>query len=114
MPGGFAMGVVASTLFVSVQASVDPAHSAVAASTLYLAGAIGGVTGMASCSAILQGSLRVILDHKLSEGGFEGHKKWKIIERAVSDVHYAEHTKPDISRIVVDSYVNALSWTHGK
>lgn len=79
IPGGFAMGVASSTLFVSVQAAIDPAHSAVAASTLYLAGAMGAVLSMASCSAILQGSLRVILDRKLSGVGFDGHKKWKVM-----------------------------------
>ncbi|KAK7178545.1 hypothetical protein DPSP01_014019 [Paraphaeosphaeria sporulosa] len=112
IPGGFAMGVAGSTLFISVQASIDSAYSAVAASTLYLAGSAGGVIGMASSSAVLQGSLRLILDRKLGEGGFEGLKKMKIIERAVSDVHYAEHAKPAISHIVVASYVDALTWTH--
>ncbi|KAF2451016.1 MFS general substrate transporter [Karstenula rhodostoma CBS 690.94] len=112
IPGGFAMGVAGSTLFISVQASIDPAYSAVAASTLYLAANAGGVIGMASSSAVLQGSLRLILDRKLDEGGFEGIKKLKIIERAVSDVHYAEHAKPAISHIVVASYVDALTWTH--
>lgn len=72
------MGVVGSTLFISIQAAIDPAHTAVAASTLYLASSVGSVLGMASSSAVLQGSLRVILDRKLSEGGFDGHKKFKV------------------------------------
>ncbi|KAL1608007.1 hypothetical protein SLS60_002946 [Paraconiothyrium brasiliense] len=112
MPGGFAMGVASSTLFISVQASIDPAHSAVAASTLYLASAIGAVIGMAASSAVLQGSLRLILDRKLSSGGFEGLKKMKIIiETAMSqllrplirqaplDVENPTHT---LRRILVD------------
>lgn len=37
----------------------------------------------------------------------------QIIERAVADVHYAEHAKPAVSRVVVASYVDALTWTHG-
>jgi hypothetical protein len=77
-PGGFAMGVASSTLFICVQASIDPAHSAVAASTLYLAASIGSVLGMASSSAVLQGSLRLILDRKLGEGGFHGGSKQKV------------------------------------
>lgn len=72
------MGVASSTLFICVQASIDPAHSAVAASTLYLAASIGSVLGMASSSAVLQGSLRLILDRKLGEGGFHGGNKQKV------------------------------------
>lgn len=78
IPGGFAMGVAGSTLFISVQASIDPAYSAVAASTLYLASSTGSVIGMAASSAVLQGSLRPILERKLSAGGFEGSKKLKV------------------------------------
>jgi hypothetical protein len=37
----------------------------------------------------------------------------KIIESAVSDVHYADHAKPSVGGIVVRSYVEALTWTHG-
>lgn len=72
------MGVAGSTLFISIQASIDPVYSAVAASTLYLAGSTGSVIGMASCSAVLQGSLRLILERKLTEGGFEGARKIKV------------------------------------
>ena len=72
------MGVVGSTLFISVQAAIDPVHTAVAASALYLASSVGSVLGMASSSAVLQGSLRLILDRKLSDGGFEGHEKLKV------------------------------------
>jgi hypothetical protein len=76
------MGVAGSTLFISVQASIEPAYSAVAASTLYLAGSTGGVIGMAASSAVLQGSLRLILDRKLSEGGFDGLRKMKVNSHA--------------------------------
>ena len=37
----------------------------------------------------------------------------QIIERAVSDVHYIDHAQFSIVKVVVGSYVEALSWTHG-
>lgn len=87
VPGGFAMGVVGSTLFISVQAAVDPAHSAVAASSLYLASSIGALLGMAGSSAMLQGALRSGLQRRLDDAGFEGRKKWKV--RIIAHSHSA-------------------------
>ncbi|KAF1950460.1 MFS general substrate transporter [Byssothecium circinans] len=111
-PGGFGMGVIISTLFVGVQASIDPAHSAVAASSLYLASSVGTLMGMAGTSSVLQSTLRKALNRRLDYAGFEGWKKLKIIERAVSDVHYSDHTKPRIAGIVIGSYIEALTYTH--
>ena len=31
----------------------------------------------------------------------------------MSDVHYADHVDPSVGGIVVGSYVEALTWTHG-
>lgn len=38
----------------------------------------------------------------------------QIIESAVSDVHYIDKVKPLIAKAIVSSYVEALTWTHGK
>src|SRR5690242_13805667 len=38
----------------------------------------------------------------------------QIIDRAVSDVHYIDKVKPLIAKVIVGSYVEALTWTHGK
>lgn len=72
------MGVLGSTLFIGVQAAIDPAHAAVAASTIYLASSVGMLAGMAGTSAVLQGALRRGLDRRLDDMGFGEHRKWKV------------------------------------
>ena len=113
-PCGFGMGMVLSSLFISVQAALDPAFSAIAASTLYLTTSIGCLAGLAGVSAVLQETLRHSLDRRLDKLGFDARTKWEIIEHAVSDVHYGEKAKPLIANAVVRSYVEALTWTHGE
>lgn len=129
-PGGFGAGVVNSTLFISIQAALDPRFTAIAASTLYLTSSIGMLGGMAGVSAVLQQSLRANLNARLTVMGFGDHKKLKvrpsqslashdwltrlqIIESAVSDVHYIDKVKPLIAKVIVSSYIEALTWTHG-
>jgi len=77
-PGGFGSGIANSTLFISIQAALDPQYTATAASTLYLASSIGMLGGMAGVSAVLRQSLRVNLDARLSEMGFGDAKKVKV------------------------------------
>lgn len=112
-PGGFGMGIVQSALFISVQAAIDPEHTAIAASTLYLTSSVGFLAGMAGVSAVLQGALRSILDHKLVDLGFSDKRRQKIIARAVSDVHYVDKARSVVANAVLGSYVDALTWTHG-
>ncbi|KAF2008123.1 MFS general substrate transporter [Amniculicola lignicola CBS 123094] len=112
-PGGFGTGVAQSAIFISIQAAIDPQHMAVATASLYLAGSVGMISGMAGVSAVLQGALRAALDRRIGEFGFGEGKTLKIIERAVSDIHYIDHAKPVIASAVVSSYVEALTWTHG-
>ena len=78
LPGGFAMGVLSSSLFVHVQASIDPAHSAVATSTLYLSSNVGMLMGMSGTSAVLQGTLQGALERRLTDAGFVDKMKWKV------------------------------------
>ncbi|KAF2819140.1 MFS general substrate transporter [Ophiobolus disseminans] len=111
-PGGFGMGIVQSALFISVQAAIDPSFAAIAASTLYLTSSVGFLAGMAGVSAVLQGTLRQGLDQRLDDLGFVGKEKWKIIEHAVSNVHYADRAKPLVGKAVVGAYIDALTWTH--
>jgi MFS family permease len=113
-PCGFGMGVVLSALFISVQAGIQPEFSAIAASILYLTSPIGNVAGLAVASAVLQGTLKQGLGHRLDSLGYDGKARWKIIEQAVSDVHYIDKVKPSIAKAVVASYIEALTWTHGK
>lgn len=69
VPGGFGTGVALSTTFIVLTASVDPSDVAVAAAGLYQAANIGAVVGLSVTDAIIQGSVRFMLDRKLQ--GFE-------------------------------------------
>jgi MFS family permease len=113
-PCGLAMGIVQSSLFISIQAGVEQQFSAIAASFLYLTQPTGNVIGLAIASAVLQGTLRQGLDRRLAESGFRQPRRSHIIEVAVSDVHYVYRAKPLIVKAVVGSYIDALMWTHGK
>jgi predicted MFS family arabinose efflux permease len=114
LPGGFGTGIVQSALFISIQAAIDPAHAAVATSNLYLANSIGMVAGMAGVNAVLQEGLRYGLVKRLGDLGFGEEKISKIIDKASRDVHYVDRARPEIARAVVGSYVEALTWTHGR
>lgn len=113
IPGGFGTGIVQSALFISMQAAIDPAHAAVAASSLYLASSVGMVAGMAGVSAVLQEGLRYGLVKRLSGIGFEDGKILRIVGQAMRDVHYISHARPEVVGAVVESYIEALTWTHG-
>ncbi|KAF9696856.1 hypothetical protein EKO04_005201 [Ascochyta lentis] len=76
-PGGFGTGIASSTLFVSIQAALDPSFAAIAASTLYLSSSVGMLGGMAGVSAVLQQSLRANLEDRLTHMSFSDKKKWK-------------------------------------
>jgi MFS family permease len=87
-PGGFGSGIANSALFISIQAALDPRFAAIAASTLYLASSIGMLAGMAGVSAVLQQSLRVGLDDRLTHLGIADEKKWKVRLRMHLSRHY--------------------------
>jgi MFS family permease len=113
VPGGFGSGIVQSALFISIQAAIDPAYAAVAASNLYLANSVGMVAGMAGVNAVLQEGLRYGLAKRLGDLGFGEGKIFKIIDKAARDVHYVDRASPAVARAIVGSYVEALTWTHG-
>jgi MFS family permease len=112
-PCGFAMGTLQSSLFISVQAGIDPIFSAVAASMLYLAQPTGNVAGLAVASAVLQGTLKQGLSQRLEKLGFEEKTKKKVIALALSDVHYINKAKIPTAKAIIESYIDALTWTHG-
>ncbi|KAF2727601.1 MFS general substrate transporter [Polyplosphaeria fusca] len=113
VPGGFGTGMAQSAVFIALQAAIDPEHTAVATASLYLSGTVGMIVGMASVSAVLQQFLRTGLERRIGSFGFSEEKTAKIIERAVSDVHYIDLAKPRVSQAVVGAYIDALTWTHG-
>lgn len=113
-PCGFAMGTMLSALFISIQAGVEPAYAAISASMLYLTQPTGNVVGLAAASALLQGRLRQGLDIRLDKMGYAGAIKDSIIEEAVSNVHYVDNAPRSVAKAVIESYIYALSSTHGK
>lgn len=112
-PCGFGMGIVLSALFISVQAGVDPSLSAIAASLLYLTTSTGNVAGLAGVSAVLQETLRRGLNERLHALKLDEETIRKVIEHAVSDVHYVDEAGSSIAKAVIGSYIEALTWTHG-
>jgi MFS family permease len=113
-PCGLAMGIMQSALFISIQAGIASEFAAIAASVLYLTQPTGNVAGLAVASAVLQGTLKQGLGRRLQALGITDGKQSRIIEGAVSDVHYVNKATPLIGKAVVGSYVEALTWTHGK
>lgn len=113
-PGGFGMGIVQSALFISVQAAIDPAFTAIATSTLYVTSSIGFLAGMAGVSAVLQQVLRTGLTYRLTKLGLGSDERGVIIEQALADVHYIDKAAPPIASAVLDSYIDAFTKTHGK
>lgn len=75
-PGGFGSGMAQSALFISIQAAVDSAHRAVAASTLSLCSTTGMMTGMAAVAAVLQEMVQRTLGRRLLLIGYnEGARR---------------------------------------
>ncbi|OAL51173.1 MFS general substrate transporter [Pyrenochaeta sp. DS3sAY3a] len=111
-PGGFGMGIVQSALFISVQAAIDPAFTAIATSTLYVTSSIGFLAGMAGVSAVLQQVLRTGLIHRLTKLGLGSDERGVIIEQALADVHYIDKAAPPIASAVLGSYIDAFTKTH--
>lgn len=78
LPGGMGTGIAQSAVFIGLQAAIDPAHNAVAITSLYLSTSVGMVAGVVGVSAVLQGMLRNRLESRLDDMGFSEVKKWKV------------------------------------
>lgn len=66
-PGGFGMGLIASSVFVGLAASVPEEEVAIAGSGMYLILNIGGVAGTAAGSAVFETTLRKTLQASLAD-----------------------------------------------
>ncbi|KAF2805302.1 major facilitator superfamily transporter [Mytilinidion resinicola] len=112
IPGGFGQGLAQSALFISLQAAIDPAHTAVATSALYLTGTIGMIMGLAGVSATMQETLRRGLDRRLLSLGFGHIKRGKIIHKAVSDIGYVQNATGAVGEAVLGAYIEGIEYTH--
>lgn len=108
LPGGFGTGVALSTTFIGLAAGVDQIDIAVAGTGLYQAQNIGAVVGLSGVGALLQGTLRPQLERRL-QGVKHGHR---IIERSTADIGYVQSLKGEVRDLVVECYVQSLTYTH--
>ncbi|KAK4223966.1 major facilitator superfamily domain-containing protein [Podospora fimiseda] len=111
-PGGFGTGIAQSAVFISLQAVVDPAHTAPAVSFMYLSSTIALTMGLSVSSAVEGVALRWMLNHKLADLGFGAEEIRKIIGDAISDVDFVDRITGQVKDAVVSSYVYGLWWTH--
>ncbi|KAE8450081.1 hypothetical protein EG329_006862 [Mollisiaceae sp. DMI_Dod_QoI] len=108
IPGGFGMGVVISCSMISLVAGVKKQEIAVATGGLYLSSGIGTMIGIAGSSAVQMGTLRALLERRLS--GFENSKE--ILEEAISNVGSIEGLEEGVRKVVVGCYVKSLEYSH--
>lgn len=67
-----------TAVFVSINAIVEPAHKAVAASGLYLSMPVGMITGIAITNALLQEVMQKHLDRDLAKLGLSVAERVKV------------------------------------
>ncbi|ROW07674.1 hypothetical protein VMCG_03348 [Cytospora schulzeri] len=111
-PGGFGTGVALSAVFIAVQASVQKAHLAPAVSSLYLSQGFGCVVGLAAVSAAFQAGLRGTLEARLVQLNLDAELRDEIIAKAVASVDYLYKARGDIARVITESYVDGLWYSH--
>ncbi|OCK82915.1 major facilitator superfamily transporter [Lepidopterella palustris CBS 459.81] len=112
IPGGLGTGIAQSALFISLQAAIDPAHTAVATSALYLSATVGMIMGLAGVSTTMQEMLRRALDRRLLGLGYGTRKRAGIVEKAVSDIGYVHNVTGVVANAVMGAYVEGLGYTH--
>ncbi|KAI1626106.1 major facilitator superfamily domain-containing protein [Exophiala viscosa] len=107
--GGFGSGIIQSTSFVHLAASLDQSEIAIAGTILYLAQNIFVLVGIQVATAVLQGRLRVSLEHDLGDV----KDRAKIIEQAISSIDYIWDMPPLVRKLVVRAYFNSLTYSYG-
>ncbi|AEO67840.1 uncharacterized protein THITE_2116958, partial [Thermothielavioides terrestris NRRL 8126] len=112
-PSGFGTGIAQSAVFISLQAVVDPAHTAPAISFMYLTTTIAVTLGLPVANAVMQAALRRSLGARLPALGLAPDEVRRIIENTVSDVDFVDRITGRVRDAVVGSYVDGLWWSHG-
>ncbi|KAF8849187.1 hypothetical protein BDZ45DRAFT_663492 [Acephala macrosclerotiorum] len=108
VPGGFGTGIVFSSSIIGLVAGVRKEEMAVATGGLYLSGGVGMMVGVAGSSSVQLGALRSLL-----EKGLAGFENWKeILEKVVSDVGVIKGLEEGVRKVVVESYVKSLEYSH--
>ncbi|KPM42363.1 hypothetical protein AK830_g4238 [Neonectria ditissima] len=113
IPGGMGTGIAQSAVFIALQAAIDPADKAAAASALYLTGTIGCIIGLAASSAITQGVLRVVVQAKLAQLGMERSFIDEVIKKATESVTFIDEAPKKVAEVLVEAYVKGIEYSHG-
>lgn len=103
-PGGFAVGISHSALFIYLGGSIDPTDLAVATGGFYLCGNMGSVAGLSAIGALFQQTLRTRLEQAV---GQEDNGK-TIIERSVADIKFVQHLSGRIRDLVLGAYLSSF------
>ncbi|KAI1735285.1 major facilitator superfamily transporter [Xylaria scruposa] len=106
--GGFGAGMSGSSVFVSLNAVVEPAHKAVVNSGLQLAIPIGMLLGVTSGSAVMLDVIQRVLDRKLFEIGLDLESRTEIIKKSIANVDYIRQLPGYLRDIVIGGYVIGL------
>ncbi|KXJ93599.1 major facilitator superfamily domain-containing protein [Microdochium bolleyi] len=112
IPGGFGTGVSLSAAFIALQAVIEPEDKAVASSVLFLALPVGSVLGIALSSAATVSGMRSALLHRLIQLGLKRTNAAEIVEKAASNLSFADAAPPAIAAAIRASYVDGLAYGH--
>ncbi|KAI0547945.1 major facilitator superfamily transporter [Xylaria curta] len=111
--GGFGAGMSGSSVFVSLNAVVEPAHKAVVNSGLQLAIPIGMLLGVTAGSAVMLDVVQRVLDRRLFEIGLDLESRTEIIKKSIANVDYIRQLPSYLRDIVVGGYVVGLRASFG-
>ncbi|KAH7160402.1 major facilitator superfamily domain-containing protein [Dactylonectria estremocensis] len=114
VPGGVGTGIAQSAVFIALQAAIDPADRAVAASGMYLTGTIGCVVGLAASSSSTQVVLRRVVQTKLAQQGMDESLIEEVIKKATESVTYIDEAPRKVAQVLVEAYVKGIEYSHGK
>ncbi|KAK6062553.1 Arylsulfatase 3 [Seiridium cupressi] len=111
---GLGAGMGNTAVFVSINAIVEPAHKAVAASGLYLSMPIGMITGIALTSALMLEVMQKHLAEGLVKLGLSLVERQEVISKAAENVEYIYKLQGPVADAVAHAYVDGLRWGYGK
>ncbi|KAL1649424.1 hypothetical protein SLS58_001479 [Diplodia intermedia] len=111
VPGGFGTAMAASALFIAMTASVAPAHVAIGSSTMYLAGGVGALVGMAGSAAVLQ-----TIVHRGLRGvvGPDFPDRDDFIRRCLEDIGFLQRLRGAVKERIVHVYVLGFRGAYGE
>ncbi|KPI41291.1 Vacuolar membrane amino acid uptake transporter fnx2 [Cyphellophora attinorum] len=107
--GGFGSGIIQSTTFIHLAASLPQSDIAIAGTTLYLAQNLFLLVGIQSATTILHARVRNLLESSLQDGP----KKEYIIDHSISSISYILRLPERVKSIVVGAYISGLNATYG-